>query len=504
MKKGKRALALILSLTAVMAPTANTYAQEVQLTDYRYETCMQGLYGYIFGNVSTPGKSGKYVYGDTSIDIDQTGHVVSIDSVILNPDGTEVVQQGKYEISYTSVMSYVDTYSIYFPQYEYLFAAHDRTTGKDCILDKDGNQLYSVDYSGLLFGLLGEIEINGGKYLVIGSTTYEGNRNQYGYYGDVNALIRESDGKVIFNTKVDPHLDPAVLYISSDEKYLKLAGVEKIFSESKGYLVPVDVEYYFDLEGNRIAEPENVEFNRYIDTGGYLEIGPDYVLNTDKVNKNYFFKETTIYGKPFYAVFKELEEGETLEDYLPKEQPSPWAAESIKKATEAGILYNNFNCRYKDNISRQDFAVLVVEAYCRSLGKEVGQYVSENHIGLNFDKFKDNQNAYVMLAYKLGIINGTSDTTFSPDRGITRQEAAVMLNNLAKLAGISPNSARVDFTDKDYFADWAKDAISNVSSIKNSDGVAVMGGTQADKFSPWMTFSREQAYVTVYRLFEMM
>jgi hypothetical protein len=122
---------------------------------------------------------------------------------------------------------------------------------------------------------------------------------------------------------------------------------------------------------------------------------------------------------------------------------------------------------------------------------------------LDYKKFTDTDNAYVLLANKLGIVSGTSDTTFSPDRGITRQEAAVLLNNIANLCELKPNSEKASYTDEAKFATWAKDAIYNVSNIQNSDGVAIMNGMEENHFSPWSLYSREQAYVTIYRLYEM-
>ena len=506
MKRWKKILAFTLTICCISA--TNIYAEEIQLTDYRYENCMYGLYGYNFCNVASIGVGYKNIIGDDQIVFDKNNNVISANSVILKPDGTELFQQGKYDVSYSALVSYVASETVGFPQYEFLFTARDRTTEEDCILDRYGKVACRFNtekiYSSRI-GLVDELEINGEKYLIAGGSNLEGDyTNGYDYYGTVSLLIRESDWKVIINTTLDPRLDPANLYISTDGQYLKIDGKEMYGPPDSGHRQPVTARYYYDLEGNMIDKPEGVEFLRYIDTGEYLQINSDGIVTTDKVNRNYTFKEKVIGGKSYYALFKELEEGETAADYIPEEQPSFWAVDTIRQATDAGLLYNNSNCRYQANISRQDFAVLAVEAYCKSLGKEVDEYVSENDITLDFEKFEDTQNAYVLLANELGILSGTSDTTFSPDRGITRQEAAVMLNNLAELSGLSPNSEQVDFVDDSYFATWAEDAITSISSIKNDDGIAIMGGTEVNKFSPWMTFSREQAYVTIYRLFEIL
>lgn len=519
MKRWNKILALTFTL-GLIAPT-NILAEEIQLTDYRYENCMYGLYGYNFCDVFSYAVGDKNIFGDANLKRDKNSNIISANSVILKPDGTELFQQGKYEVSYASLVSLVYSTNICFPQYEFLFTARDRTTKEDCILDQYGNEVcrfyaglldvYSIDLTGPRIetvimdtsrvGLVNEIQINGEKYLLAGGS-YFGD-NSYDYYGTVSLLIRESDWKVIINTTYDPEINPANLYISTDEQYLMIAGQE-MYGSPDGHRQPVSTRYYYDLEGNVIEKPEGVEFLRYIDTGEYLQINSDGIVTTDKVNRNYTFKEKVIGGKSYYALFKELEEGETAADYIPEEQPSFWAVDTIRQATDAGLLYNNSNCRYTANISRQDFAVLAVEAYCKSLGMNVDEYVSKNNITLDFDKFEDTQNAYILLANELGILSGTSDTTFSPDRGITRQEAAVMLNNMAELSGLSPNSEQVDFVDNSYFATWAEDAIASISSIKNDEGIAIMGGTEVNKFSPWMTFSREQAYVTIYRLFEML
>ena len=42
------------------------------------------------------------------------------------------------------------------------------------------------------------------------------------------------------------------------------------------------------------------------------------------------------------------------------------------------------------------------------------------------DPFTDTDNADILAAHALGIVNGTSKTTFNPGGSITRQEAAVL------------------------------------------------------------------------------
>jgi hypothetical protein len=108
----------------------------------------------------------------------------------------------------------------------------------------------------------------------------------------------------------------------------------------------------------------------------------------------------------------------------------------------------------------------------------------------------------VSAAAELGIVSGKGDGTFAPDADITRQEAAVMLVKMSEVMGIGQydKAAKLNFVDKSYFADWAKNYIDRVCRIKDSDGNAVMSGTGSGKFSPWWNYSREQAIVTMHRL----
>lgn len=72
---------------------------------------------------------------------------------------------------------------------------------------------------------------------------------------------------------------------------------------------------------------------------------------------------------------------------------------------------------------------------------------------------------YVAWANENAIVNGTSDTTYTPDKAITRQEMAVMLYNYAVYAEISLNTGDAkNFADAASMASWATDAIDALSS----------------------------------------
>ncbi|HTG70044.1 MAG TPA: S-layer homology domain-containing protein [Candidatus Udaeobacter sp.] len=67
--------------------------------------------------------------------------------------------------------------------------------------------------------------------------------------------------------------------------------------------------------------------------------------------------------------------------------------------------------------------------------------------------------AYIRAAYQAGIVNGTSDTTFSPNVPVKREEASVMVWRYAKKQGLAPGGA-LNFSDKPDT--WAIEGLSGI------------------------------------------
>lgn len=175
------------------------------------------------------------------------------------------------------------------------------------------------------------------------------------------------------------------------------------------------------------------------------------------------------------------------------EEYSPWAKESIESAIEAWIVPDTLQSDYTSNITRREFCQLAVQTYMAKTGYTIPEDLQT--------PFTDIDDDYVTAAYSLEIVSGVGDDKFNPHSPITRQEAAVMLDNLAYMAGVDNSKSKEDkYADEEYFADWAEDAIYKVSAV-DSGGTPVMTGTGDNKFSPWMNYTREQAIATMYRLY---
>ena len=103
----------------------------------------------------------------------------------------------------------------------------------------------------------------------------------------------------------------------------------------------------------------------------------------------------------------------------------------------------------------------------------------------------------MIAANALGIISGRGNGIFDPYSVITRQEAAALLTSSAKVLGMNTTPAQqTTFADNGDVAVYFRNAVSFVYQIN------VMGGTGNDKFSPLGSYTREQSFITVYRLFQ--
>lgn len=113
------------------------------------------------------------------------------------------------------------------------------------------------------------------------------------------------------------------------------------------------------------------------------------------------------------------------------------------------------------------------EAFVDSLMKVFRNYYT---YGVTINKtFNDTTNQNVLMAYNLGIVNGTGGNNFSPYKQITREEAAVMIYNTIKYLK-SPVSSNMYIADKSDISSWAIEAINCLyaNKIMNGNGYGYM------------------------------
>ncbi len=137
------------------------------------------------------------------------------------------------------------------------------------------------------------------------------------------------------------------------------------------------------------------------------------------------------------------------------ETADTWAEEELAKAEEKELIPETIAEKdYTKVITRKDFAAVVVKLY-EAITQKVVEKATEN-------PFTDTDDEYVLKAYALGITNGTSKTTFSPNAEITREQMATMLTRALTKAGID-TKVNMDnttlFVDDESLHDWGREAV---------------------------------------------
>ena len=187
----------------------------------------------------------------------------------------------------------------------------------------------------------------------------------------------------------------------------------------------------------------------------------------------------------------------------PQEMDS-WAYREVIEAVEAGLVPVELQNMYRHNITRSEYSLLVVTSICAMLRKDIYDFVQEVSgkeldAWMQANPFSDTADGNIIAAYALGLVTGYDDGTFKPYDRISRQEAAVLLWRAAGLLGMENSKADAsDFTDRGSVAEWAVMQVDYVSYL------GVMNGTGEGMFSPAGFYTRQQSYMTVWRLFEAM
>lgn len=246
--------------------------------------------------------------------------------------------------------------------------------------------------------------------------------------------------------------------------------------------------WLIDQKGNGIPNTNQIDSSTYLtyNEHGLTAYAPEeYVLirTSDGVG----------YGKVSYT------------PPLPTEEElNEWSHHLIVEAIERNLIPISLQNRYSSPITREEFATLMVTTLTKvrnSTVEELVLYITGNTLFQHMADypFLDCSEDYVIAAYALGLINGTGDRKFQPYETITRQEAAVMLTSMASLGGQSTTvTENLLITDREWVDTWA---LSSVAYVYLNN---IMGSTGHDAFSPLDLYTREQAFVTMNNMYELL
>lgn len=174
-----------------------------------------------------------------------------------------------------------------------------------------------------------------------------------------------------------------------------------------------------------------------------------------------------------------------------------WAYEYISELTSRGIIngYDDGSFRPDANVTRAEFVTIL----CRAAGADATVSTSDTDIAFSDVTPGDWYYEYAIWAAGTGITNGTSETEFSPNENILRQDICVMLDrystNIAA-SPLAPAESAGAFADDGEISDYAKDSVYKLKSA------GIVSGTGDNRFKPQTGATRAETAKMVLGIVE--
>jgi hypothetical protein len=182
-------------------------------------------------------------------------------------------------------------------------------------------------------------------------------------------------------------------------------------------------------------------------------------------------------------------------ELIEKEKISNWAKSEIELAREAGLITEHTSSYMTYEITRFQFAELIVNCVEKITGKEI--------VPAPATTFTDTTETAVLKAYAAGIVGGVGNNRFDPAAKSNREQIAAMIYRAAKYIQAETSQdllpATTDlskFTDKAHVSSWALEGVGALAAN------GVMSGNSATTLSPKSSCTIEQSILFVYRLYK--
>lgn len=174
---------------------------------------------------------------------------------------------------------------------------------------------------------------------------------------------------------------------------------------------------------------------------------------------------------------------------------SHWAREDITFVINRGLFVGTSATTFSPNadMTRGMFVTVIG----RLANADVNSYKESSFADVNKDIY---YMGYIEWASKNGIVNGIGDNKFDPDRPITREQMAVIIQNYAKAMGftIPEVHAANSFADDMNISSYAKDA------VKQMQMAGIIKGKGDNLFDPQGTATRAEISAVLRRFIELM
>lgn len=191
---------------------------------------------------------------------------------------------------------------------------------------------------------------------------------------------------------------------------------------------------------------------------------------------------------------------------------SGWAQSEVDRAQELGLIPDILNnAVMTEPITRLEFAAVSVKVFEKLAATQA--------LPASVNPFTDCGDLEMLKAYNLGITDGTSATTFSPNNLLNREQAATMLTRVFKRATIPGWTLTTDgdftlkyerpaaFADDQKISNWARESVYFMAANQIINGVgnnnfAPSNTTSAEEANHYANATREQALAIAVRMVE--
>ncbi len=148
---------------------------------------------------------------------------------------------------------------------------------------------------------------------------------------------------------------------------------------------------------------------------------------------------------------------------------------------------------YREPVTRGQVAEMFVDLLSQAAGKPALEILVDRDLTVNYGVFLDSSDINVLIANSLGIILGTTPTTFSPEGSLKRCQIAAVLNRTAAVQGVDTEGYTHPFTDvKDHWSD---------SELGWPNHAGIIKGVDPTTFNPERALTTEEAIAITYRAY---
>ncbi len=169
---------------------------------------------------------------------------------------------------------------------------------------------------------------------------------------------------------------------------------------------------------------------------------------------------------------------------------SHWTKESIDYVVGRGLLSGTSDITFSPNTAMT--RGMLVTALGRLAGVDTKLYTTNS-----FTDVMSNSafHPYIEWAYKIGIIQGTGNGKFEPDRAVTREEIAVIFANYAKATSYTLPVTR----EAAAYADVSGIGSTYKTAVTAMQQAGIMMGGTGNKFNPKANATRAEVSSMLYR-----